>query len=168
MTFKADFKKSRTLALSLQDNSVNETRSDEYVVGWGYRMKDVYIAFLKGGKKKKKKRTSKKKTSKNNPAPNARGGQSKDDEASDLNFSFDFGFRNNRSFKTFFETTGDGIPVDTRGNKTITINPAVDYDISKKLNARLFFDYTRTEPNTTLSFPTTTIAGGVRIRFTLD
>ena len=168
MTFKADFKKSRTLALSLQDNSVNETRSDEYVVGWGYRMKDVYIAFLKGGKKKKKKRTSKKKTSKNNPAPNARGGQSKDDEASDLNFSFDFGFRNNRSFKTSFETNIIAGEEDTRGSKTITINPAVDYDISKKLNARLFFDYTRTEPNTTLSFPTTTIAGGVRIRFTLD
>jgi len=55
MTFKVDFKKSRSLALSLQDNSLNETRSDEYVIGWGYRMKDVYIAFLKGGKKKKKK-----------------------------------------------------------------------------------------------------------------
>ena len=168
MTFKADFKKSRTLALSLQDNSVNETRSDEYIIGWGYRMKDVYIAFLKGGKKKKK--TRKKKSSKNNPSPNARGGKNKDDEASDLNFSFDFGFRNNRSFKTPFETSDDDDvdPLGTRGSKSISINPAVDYDISKKLNARLFFDYTRNEPFTTPGFPTTTIAGGVRIRFTLD
>jgi len=105
-----------------------------------------------------------------NPTPNAKGGKNKDDEASDLNFSFDFGFRNNRSFKNPFETSDDDEvdPLGTRGSKTISINPAVDYDISKKLNARLFFDYTRNEPNTTIGFPTTNIAGGVRIRFTLD
>ena len=165
MTFKVDFKKSRSLALSMQDNSLNETRSDEYVIGWGYRMKDVYIAFLKGGKKKKKK-TRRKKSSKNNPAPNA-GGQNKDDESSDLNFAFDFGYRNNRSFRNAFDNSIETSEA-TRGNKTITINPAVDYDISKKLNARLFFDYTRTIPTTTAQFPTTNIAGGVRIRFTLD
>ena len=167
MTFKVDFKKSRSLALSTQDNAITENRSDEYVIGWGYRMKDVYIAFLKGGKKKKKK-TSKKKSSKNNPAPNAASGKNKDDEVSDLNFAFDFGFRNNRSFRHEFITNILTDPEATRGNKTITINPAVDYDISKKLNARLFFDYTRTIPVTTAQFPTTSIAGGVRIRFTLD
>jgi len=166
MTFKVDFKKSRSLALSLQDNSLNETKSDEYVIGWGYRMKDVYIAFLKGGKKKKKAR-KKKKSSKNDPAPNAAGGKNKDDEASDLNFAFDFGFRNNRSFRNAFDNSIETSEA-TRGNKTITINPAVDYDVSKKLNARLFFDYTRTIPTTTAQFPTTNIAGGVRIRFTLD
>jgi len=167
MTFKADFKKSRSLALSLQDNSLSETRSDEYVIGWGYRMKDVYIAFLKGGKKKKKKKTSKRKSSKNNPSPNAKGGKDKDDEASDLNFAFDFGFRNNRSFRNSFDNSIE-TSEPTRGNKTIAINPAVDYDISKKLNARLFFDYTRSIPTTTAQFPTTNISGGVRIRFTLD
>ncbi len=166
MTFKVDFKKSRALALSLQDNSLNETRSDEYVIGWGYRMKDVYIAFLKGGKKKKKK-TSKRKSSKNDPAPNSAGGKNKDEESSDLNFAFDFGYRNNRSFRNAFDNSIETSEA-TRGNKTITINPAVDYDISKKLNARLFFDYTRTIPTTTAQFPTTNIAGGVRIRFTLD
>ncbi len=168
MTFKVDFKKSRSLALSMQDNALNETRSDEYVIGWGYRMKDVYIAFLKGGKKKKKKTSKKKKNAKNNPAPNVAGGQNKDDEASDLNFAFDFSFRNNRSFRHEFNTNIRTLAEPTRGNKTITINPAVDYDISKKLNARLFFDYTRTIPTTTAQFPTTNIAGGVRIRFTLD
>jgi len=167
MTFKVDFKKSRSLALSMQDNSLNETRSDEYVIGWGYRMKDVYIAFLKGGKKKKKKTRKKKKSTKNNPAPNATGGKNKDDEASDLNFAFDFGYRFNRSFRNAFDNSIETSEA-TRGNKTITINPAVDYDISKKLNARLFFDYTRTIPTTTAQFPTTNIAGGVRIRFTLD
>ena len=167
MTFKVDFKKSRSLALSMQDNSLSETRSDEYVVGWGYRMKDVYIAFLKGGKKKKKARSKKKTSSKNNPSPNAAGGKNKDDEASDLNFAFDFGYRFNRSFRNAFDNSIE-TSEPTRGNKTITINPAVDYDISKKLNARLFFDYTRTIPTTTAQFPTTSIAGGVRIRFTLD
>lgn len=165
MTFKVDFKKSRMLALSMQDNSLNETRSDEYVVGWGYRMKDVYIAFLKGGKKKKSKRSKRaKKDKKNNPAP---GANPKDDESSDLNFAFDFGYRNNRSFRNAFDNSVETSEA-TRGSKTITINPAVDYDISKKLNARLFFDYTRTIPTTTAQFPTTNIAGGVRIRFTLD
>ena len=86
---------------------------------------------------------------------------------SDLNFAFDFGYRFNRSFRNAFDNSIE-TSEPTRGNKTITINPAVDYDISKKLNARLFFDYTRTIPTTTAQFPTTSIAGGVRIRFTLD
>jgi len=167
MTFKVDFKKSRMLALSMQDNSINETRSEEYVVGWGYRLKDVYIAFLKGGKKKKKSKRSKraKKDNKNNPAPP--GANPKDEESSDMNFSFDFGYRNNRSAKNYFDSSVETSD-DTRGSTTITINPAVDYDISKKLNARLFFDYTRTIPVTSQQFATTNIAGGVRIRFTLD
>lgn len=167
MTFKVDFKKSRTLALSLQDNSMNETRSDEYVIGWGYKMKDVYIAFLKGGKKKKRTRgrSRSNKTKKNQK--NAPGSKKKKDEASDLNFAFDFSYRNNRSFRNAFDNE---IPTSeaTRGSKTITINPAVDYDISSRLNARLFFDYTRTIPTTTAQFPTTNIAGGVRIRFLLE
>lgn len=166
MTFKVDFKKSRMLALSLQDNSMNETRSDEYVIGWGYRMKDVYIAFLKGGKKKKKGRSRKSKAN-TKANKNAPGSKNKKEEASDLNFAFDFSYRNNRSFRNAFDNVTTTTEA-TRGSKTITINPAVDYDISSKLNARLFFDYTRTIPTTTAQFPTTNIAGGVRIRFTLD
>ncbi len=167
MTFKVDFKKSRKLALSSQDNSLTETLSDEYVIGWGHRIKDVYIAFLKGGKKKKKKsRSSKKKSSKNNPSPNAAGGKNKDDEASDLNFAVDFGFRNTRTYRGDFNTSIER-RVPTRGNTTITFNPAVDYDISKKLNARLFFDYNHSVPLVG-GATTTSMAGGVRIRFTLD
>ena len=55
-----------------------------------------------------------------------------------------------------------------RGQKTIALNPTVEYDVNKNLALRFYFDYARTVPRTTLSFPTTTIRSGVTLRFSIN
>ena len=53
MTLRVDFKKSRNLAMSFIDYQLSETKTTEYVVGFGYRMKNVVLPFLSGKKRKK-------------------------------------------------------------------------------------------------------------------
>ena len=50
---KMELKKSRVLALSLANNQLTETGSYEYVVGLGYRIKDVEFKLFSGGRGKK-------------------------------------------------------------------------------------------------------------------
>ena len=50
---KFEIKKSRILALSLANNQLTETTSNEYVIGTGYRIKDVEFKFRSAGRGKK-------------------------------------------------------------------------------------------------------------------
>ena len=168
MTLRADWKKSRNLAMSFIDNRLNETKTSEFVIGYGYRMKDVYLAFLYGkkGKKKKKKKKPKKNSNINigNPddADDAKGKKTK---GSDLNFKFDISYRDD---VTYLFILDEDIIEPTRGSETIRISPSIDYDVNKRLNIRLFYDYSKTIPKTSASFPITNTQAGVTIRFSLD
>ncbi len=161
LTTRIDWKKSRTLAMGFTDYQLSETRSDEFVVGMGYRLKNVYIAFLdfdalnSGVKKKKKK----------NKKNDKDGDNSKDKKGSDVNFKFDFSWRNDITINHLLDQD-QSIP--TRGMKTIRISPSIDYSVNKQLNLRLFYDYSKTIPATSASFPITNTQAGLQIRFSLN
>ena len=166
MDISLDFKKSRNLSLSFINNDLNETKTTEFVVGFGYTLKDVVIGFLKGGSKKKKGGRLTKRDKKNNDPsnlnPNASKGKAT--KGSDMNIVFDFSLRDDETLLHSF----DGTVEPTRGSKTISINPSVDYDINKQLNARLFFDFRRTIPANSAQIAQTNMAGGITIRFSLN
>ncbi len=167
MTLRADWKKSRNLAMSFIDNRLNETKTSEFVIGYGYRMKDVYLAFLygkKGKKKKKKKKPAKGNVSIGTPDADADKGK-KATKGSDLNFKFDISYRDD---VTYLFILDEDIIEPTRGSQTIRISPSIDYDVNKRLNIRLFYDYSKTVPKTSASFPITNTQAGVTIRFSLD
>ncbi|MFK7810397.1 MAG: cell surface protein SprA [Saprospiraceae bacterium] len=167
MNFTFDYKKSRNLNMSFNiDYQLAETKTTEYVFGFGYTMKNVIIGFLlpksqKGPKRKRKKKG--KKSPKNVTPPKGKNG--KDLKGNDLNFTFDFSYRDD---VTVNHRLDQGISDKTRGSKTLTISPAIDYDISKRLNVRLFYDHRRVIPAISTSFPITTNQGGVTIRFSLN
>merc|ERR1739848_759729 len=50
---RIEFKKTRVLALSLANNQLTETASQEFVFGVGYRIKDVEFKLFSGGRGKK-------------------------------------------------------------------------------------------------------------------
>jgi len=160
MTFRVDYKKSRNLAMSFNiDYSLNETKTEEFVFGFGYKMSDVIIGFLTPkSKRPKKRRKGKKKTT---PKP---GSKKKTPKGNDLNFTFDFSYRDDI---TIIHKLDQGIAEPTRGLKTIRISPSIDYDVNEQLNLRLFFDRSRTIPATSASFPITNTAAGLTIRFSL-
>jgi len=165
-----DFKKSRNLSFDLITNELNESKSSEYVVGFGWRLKDVYIGFLQFGpnaKKNKKKKDKEDKDAEKNPLGNkpgqSRGGRGAS-QANDLNFKFDFSFRDDITIKHILD---QNITEPTRGLKTIRISPSIDYAVNEQLTLRWFVDYNRTIPATSASFPITNIQGGLTVRFTL-
>lgn len=166
MTFKTDFKKSRTLAMSFIDYRLAETQSESYAIGFGYRIKNVNIPFLTG-KKAKKSSSKKKKTptpdpSSTRPTPGGAGGS----QPNDVNIKFDFEVRDDITINHQLDQLVEAIP--TRGARTISINPSVEYALNRRLKLRFFTDYRKTVPKTSQSFPITTLSSGVTVQFQLN
>ena len=155
-----DFKKSRNLDLRTTSFDLNETKTTEYVVGFGYTIKDMKISF-----KKKKRRRGK---SRDQGGGFLGIGSDKDKKpvSNDLVFAFDFSLRDDITQNHRLDQTRKAVP--TRGMKSIRISPAVDYTLNRNLTLRLFFDYNKSTPYTSNSYPITTMRGGVTVRFNLE
>lgn len=153
--------------MSFIDYQLAESRSTSYSVGFGYRMKDVNIPFLTGKKKTQaKKKTTKKPDPNAPPTPNGSTGGSGGTQANDLNIKFDFEVRDDITINHLLDSPNQAVP--TRGARTISINPAVEYALNKRLKLRLFTDYRKTVPKTSQSFPITTLSSGITVQFSLN
>lgn len=172
MSFKAEMKKTRNLALSLIDYQLAESRSTGYTFNFGYRVKNVNIAFLTGKKTGAVKKSSGKKKKKGTTtpptpppgAPGAPGGTPF--QGNDLTFKCDFGYQDDVTVNHRLDVSSEAIP--TRGSTTITLNPNVEYVLSKRLKLRAFVDYRKTVPKTSQAFPITTLRSGITVQFTLN
>lgn len=135
---KFEFKKTRNLTLSLIDYQLIENKSAEITLGAGYRVKGFVLPFRVKGKKK---------TLEN-----------------DLNFRFDFSLRDDRTVNNQLD---QDLAVPTKGSKSYSIAPSVDYVVNDRLNVKLFFDRKKTIPYTSASYPVANTKAGVSVRFTL-
>ncbi len=140
MLARLEYKKTRNLSLSFTGNQLTEMRSNEFVIGTGYRFKSVpfKIKSLATGKTVKMK--------------------------SDLNVKLDFSIRDNRTVLRQIEDDNNQISTGTR---QISINASADYMVSQKLNVRLFYDQTISKPHVSAQIPTSNTNAGVSLRFTL-
>ena len=135
---KIEFKKSRVLALSLANNQLTETGSEEYVVGVGYRIKDVNFKIFSGGRGKKM--------------------------TSDLDLKLDFNVMNN---KTIIRKVIEDVEQITMGQQLIKIKFSADYVINQRLNIKAFYDRAITNPFISTTFPSSITNIGFSLRFTL-
>ncbi len=158
MSFNLDFKRARSLQMSFIDYSLNETRSKEYVIGFGYRMKNVDLPFTK----KKRKRPNSNQNNSIFGNSNARRGVG---QAKDLDLSFDFSLRDDITIRHQLD---QDIREPTRGTNALTVSPAAEYRLNRQLSLRFFVDYRRTIPKTSQGYPTTNVNAGVTVRFTLQ
>ncbi|HQV77890.1 MAG TPA: cell surface protein SprA [Chitinophagales bacterium] len=133
-----EFKKSRTLGMSLLDYRLTETRTTEYVAAIGYKLAKFKLPFKIKGKKI---------TLQN-----------------DINLRADFSYRDD---KTVNYRLDQNIAEPTRGQKTISLAATIDYIINNKLNVRLFYDFRRITPATLASYPQRSHRGGITFRFSL-
>ncbi len=161
---KADLRKNRNLAMSFIDFQLSETRSSEYIVGFGYEIKNFVINFLSGNKNVRQRRNRADTPPATPPAGGSRGGQAR--SANNLRINCDFSIRDDLTVIHLLDQ--EQPPIPTRGLRTTRFSPNVEYDVSKSLTVRLFVDYSRTVPATTQSFPITNINTGVRVRFSLN
>ncbi len=135
VTSRFEFRKNRTVSLSMVDYQVSETRSTEFVIGGGYRVRGINLPFEILGVRRL-----------NN----------------DLNVKVDVGLRDDKTSNNYL---AQNIEITTRGQRVITISPSVDYIVSDKLTLRLFYDRRQSIPYTTQSFPITTTRAGLTLRF---
>ena len=139
VTAKFDYKMSRTLTMTFADFQMVQINSKSFTVGAGYKIKGLKLPFkLPNGKKIRL--------------------------DNDLTFRFDFSYRDDITVNNLID---QGQPQITQGATTITIQPSIDYIISKRLTVRLFYDESKTIPKISSTYPTTNIKSGITFRFSL-
>jgi cell surface protein SprA len=139
LNLRMEFKKSRSLSLSLIDYQLTELRSTELTLGGSYRLRNVQFAFL---------------------------GQSKDGKKvqNDMNFRLDMSFRDDRTVNNRLDAD---LVIPTSGQKVIGISPSIDYVVNNRLNLRFFYDRRQTIPVISTAYPITNTRGGLTLRFML-
>lgn len=165
ISLRVEVKKSRNLQMSFLDNGLNETKTSEYVVGFGYRMKEVQIPFLRKLQTAKAEETLSTGNTGGRPGAPGRGGASGPRNNGDMDITFDFSLRDDVTTRYLLDQP---INEPTRGTRAISISPAAEYQVNKQLALRLFMDYRRTVPKISQSFPITNTSAGIVVRFTLN
>lgn len=161
LSTKLEYKKSRNVQMNFLDGALNETRREDFTFGFGYRISDFKMPFMKDNSRKKK--DDKPAASNNNRG--GRGGNRGGglNEVGDLSVSLDMSIAEDITYRLVLDQE---VVEPTRGARRVSISPKVEYQYSDALSFRLFFDYTRNEPKVG-SFPTTSARGGIGIIFSL-
>ena len=138
MTTRFEYKKDRTISLSLSNSQITEVKGAEYLVGLGYRIQGVQLMF--------------------------NGGNGQKQVNSDLDLRADISLRNN---KTIIRRIQEESNQPTSGQSLITLKFSADYVINNRVNLKLFYDQVVTDYVVSSSFPTSNTNVGVSLRFTL-
>ncbi len=131
-----EIKKDRILSLSFDNNLLTEIQGMEYIVGLGYKFKDVRIRSKLAG-----------------PGQIIK---------SDLNMSLDISLRDNKTIIRYLDLDNNQI---TSGQTIWGIKYKADYAFSKYLTGIFYFDYTFSEYAISTAFPQTTIRSGITLRY---
>ena len=138
MTTNFEYRKSRTLSLSLANSQLAMQTDAALVFGIGYRTNEFRFPFgLFRGLKLD----------------------------NDLNFKFDLAI-NDR--KTVIYRADIAQPEVSSGAKNITYRPSVDYVLNQRFNLKIFWDGNITKPYTSQSFNTSFSNFGATLRFTIQ
>ena len=132
----AEFRKERAISLSLDNNLITETLGDEYIVGLGYRVKDVRFRTNISGRRVIL--------------------------SGDLNVKIDVSYRNNLTLLKNLEYDNNQV---TAGQKLMAIKVTADYALTKNLTALFFYDHNFSEFAISTAFPQTSIRSGFTIRY---
>ena len=134
---KLEIKKDRNIALSLTNNQITEIKGSEFVLGSGYTWRKLQLPFKIGGK---------------------------NIEPSDLRLRLDVSVRDNKTItRKIIENQNQA----TAGQRMVSIKFSGDYNLSKQLMVRLYFDRIVNTPFVSTSFPTANTNAGFALRFQL-
>ena len=140
LSIRAEFRKTRSLSLSLIDYQLAENRSTEMTFGFNWRKKGLPILKnIKIGKK----------------------GMKLDN---DVTFRFDFSIRDDATANSKLD---QGTSFGTSGQKVIRIAPSIDYILNNRVSLKLYFEQNRNIPKISNAFPITNTRGGLQVRISL-
>ena len=132
-----EIKKDRALSMSFDNNLLTEVKGIEYVVGLGYRIKDVIVS------------------SKMADSPT---GVIK----SDINLKADVSYRNNQTIVRYLDYNNNQL---AGGQNLWSLKFTADYSFSKNLTAIFYYDHAFSKAVISTSFPMTNIRSGFTLRY---
>lgn len=133
-----EVKKDRTLAMSFDNNLLTETNAIEYIVGCGYRFKDVIFN--------------------SKLADNATG-----TIKGDINLKFDLSLRKNKTIVRYLDYDNNDL---TAGQNIWALKIGADYVLSKNLSTAFYYDHSFSKPLVSTYYPITNIKTGITLRYT--
>ncbi|MBC7747701.1 MAG: cell surface protein SprA, partial [Methylotenera sp.] len=132
-----EIKKDRALSMSFDNNLLTEVKGVEYIVGLGYRFKDVIFS--------------------SRLADNTTG-----IIKSDINLAADIGYRNNQTIVRYLDYDNNQL---AGGQNIWSIKVKADYAFSKNLTAIFYYDHSFSKAVISTSFPLTNVRSGFTIRY---
>lgn len=131
--------KNRGLNLSFDNSTISQDTGIDYIVGFGYRFKDVAFSFDYGEQKVKVK--------------------------GDVNLRADLSVRDSKT--TILSIDDDNEQV-TGGQRVFSFKLAADYALNKNLRASFYYDHNATEPEISNTFPRRAISTGFEVRYIIN
>ena len=137
-SLRAEIRKDKALNLNFNNNTLTEIRGTEFIVGLGYRLKDVRLKI--------------------------KTGEVKTTFKGDINLKADLGIRNNSTIIRSIDINNNQI---TGGQKLISFKFVADYALNQNLLASLFFDQNSSEFLISTTFPRKSVNAGISLRYTI-
>ncbi|OIQ21839.1 MAG: cell surface protein SprA [Flavobacterium sp. MedPE-SWcel] len=133
----AEVRKDRTLNMSFDNNLLTEVKGNEYIIGLGYRIKDVRINSSLA----------------DNPTNVIK---------SDINLKADFSLRKNETIVRYLDYDNNQLG---GGQNIWSIKFTADYSFSKNLTAIFYYDHSFSKAVISTSYPLTNIRTGFTLRY---
>ena len=158
LTAKLEYRTTRVLSLSMTSVQINEAKSNDWVIGLGYKInnfklfgpKTRRVSSAKSDENENKKQTSK---------------TSKNQINHDLNMRLDLSYRKQASISRDIATITSSA---SSGNTAFKLSFTADYTLSKMLTMSFYYDRQSNTPLlSSSSYPTTTRDFGLALKFSL-
>ncbi|WP_245780660.1 T9SS outer membrane translocon Sov/SprA [Lutibacter maritimus] len=137
-SFSGRINKDRGLTLNFNNNTITQVKGKEYIIGLGYRIKDLAMKFRFGGELTKLK--------------------------GDLDLRADISLRDNETIIRAIDEDNNQV---TGGQKLLSLKFFADYAISNNLTASFYFDQSSSRYAISTTFPRQSVSSGISIRYIL-
>ena len=168
MTFKAEYRTTRVLSLSMTSIQLNETTSKDWVFGFGYKINDFRFWRGRGLVARSNKSTKQGNGTNNNNNNNKTTTNSKTTKkgfAHDLNLRLDLSYRQQAAITRDIATVMSSA---TSGNTAFKLAFSAEYAISRLLSMSFYYDRQSNTPLlSSSSYPTVTQDFGLSMKFSL-
>ncbi len=136
LSFKAEIRRDKTLNLDMNNNTITEIRGKEYIIGLGYRIKDVKLKMKMGDSTKRFK--------------------------GDINIKADFGIRDDATIIRSIDIENNQV---TGGQRLLSYTVKADYAMNKNFLASFYYDYNSSRFLISTTFPRKSLSAGISFRY---
>ena len=164
LTMKAEYRRNRMLNLSMTSVQINESRSNDIVIGFGYKISDFRL-FGSGATRKIKKAQSGSKKSSDTSQTSSTSNNRKSGINHDLNLRLDVSLRDQAAITRDIASRTSSA---SSGNSAFKMSFMADYTLSRLMTLSAYYDrQTNTPLLSSSSYPTTTHDFGLSLKFSL-